>query len=79
MFQVQYELDVINHLGFEDYFLLVYDFMEAVKKKNIPIMPGRGSVCGSTVAYALGITNVDPLIMGTSFERFLRKLLQKLS
>ena len=68
----KFEINVINTLGFEDYFLLVYDFMKAMKKKKIPVMPGRGSVCGSVVAYALGITNVDPLIMGTSFDRFLR-------
>lgn len=77
--QIQHELDVINHLEFEDYFLLVYDFMKAMEKKKIPVMPGRGSVCGSTVAYALGITNVNPLIMGTSFERFLRKDKKKMA
>ena len=70
--QIKHELKVINTLGFEDYFLLVHDFIQEMKRKKIIVMPGRGSVCGSVVAYTLGITNVDPLFMGTNFDRFLR-------
>jgi len=48
-------------MGFAGYFLIVQDFINAAKEKNIPVGPGRGSVAGSLVAYALGITNINPL------------------
>lgn len=70
--KVKYELGIICDLGFEDYFLLCWDIISSAKKRGIGYGHGRGSVCGSTIAYALGITDVDPLIQGTTFERFLR-------
>lgn len=66
-----HELDVITKLHFEDYFLIVYDFVRYAKKNNILIGQGRGSAAGSLVAYLLGITNVDPLKYDLLFERFL--------
>ncbi len=66
------ELKVITGKGFEDYFLLCWDVVRYAKSRNIATSFGRGSVCGSLVAYSLGLTKVDPLILGTSFERFLR-------
>ena len=71
--QCKKELDVIFELGFEDYFLLCWDIIKFALDNNIGYGHGRGSVCGSTVAYALNITDVDPLELGTVFERFLRK------
>lgn len=68
-----YEFDVIFDLGFEDYFLLCWDIIKFALDNGIGYGRGRGSVCGSTVAYALNITDVDPLELGTIFERFLRK------
>ena len=66
-----YELEIIQKMGFEGYFLIVSDFIEFARSKQIPIGPGRGSVAGSLVAYALGITDVDPLKYNLLFERFL--------
>jgi DNA polymerase-3 subunit alpha len=66
-----YELDTIKKMGFAGYFLIVQDFINAAKAKNIPVGPGRGSVAGSLVAYALGITNINPLKYDLLFERFL--------
>ena len=66
-----YELEIIQKMGFEGYFLIVSDFIEFAHAKRIPVGPGRGSVAGSLVAYALGITNVDPLKYNLIFERFL--------
>ena len=68
-----YELDVINNLGFANYFLVVYDFICYAKKKGILVGPGRGSAAGSLVAYSLGITEIDPLKYNLLFERFLNK------
>jgi DNA polymerase-3 subunit alpha len=65
------ELDIIHSMGFAGYFLIVADFINYAKKKNIPVGPGRGSVAGSLVAYVLGITNIDPIRYGLFFERFL--------
>ena len=65
------ELDIIKSMGFPGYFLIVSDFVDHAKEKNIPVGPGRGSVAGSLVAYALGITSVDPIKYGLFFERFL--------
>lgn len=69
--QARYELDVIEKMGFIDYFLIVYDFISWAKKNNIPVGPGRGSAAGSIVSYALGITGIDPLKYNLFFERFL--------
>jgi len=69
--RVHMELEVINSMGFSTYFLIVWDFIRFAKKSGITVGPGRGSVAGSIVAYALGITDVDPLKYGLIFERFL--------
>lgn len=66
-----YELNVINTMGFDNYFLIVYDFVRFAKTNNIMVGPGRGSAAGSLVAYCLGITDVDPIEYGLLFERFL--------
>jgi DNA polymerase-3 subunit alpha len=66
-----YELKTITTMQFCGYFLIVQDFINFAKKKGIPVGPGRGSAAGSIVAYALGITNVDPIKYGLLFERFL--------
>ncbi|MCL5800970.1 MAG: DNA polymerase III subunit alpha [Gammaproteobacteria bacterium] len=65
------ELDVIVSMGFAGYFLIVADFVKWSQQQDIPVGPGRGSGAGSLVAYALGITGVDPLRYGLLFERFL--------
>ena len=65
------ELNVINNMGFVDYFLIVYDYVKFAKKNNILVGPGRGSAAGSLVSYCLGITNVDPIKYDLLFERFL--------
>lgn len=67
----KYELEVINKMGYAGYFLIVQDFINASKQRGIPVGPGRGSAAGSLVAYALGITNVNPLQYNLLFERFL--------
>ena len=66
-----YELGVISHTGYASYFLIVYDIVKAAKDRGIPVGPGRGSAAGSLVAYALGITDIDPLKFDLLFERFL--------
>ncbi len=66
-----YEIDVIKSMGYSGYFLIVQDFINAAKKKGIPVGPGRGSAAGSLVAFTLGITNVNPLEYDLLFERFL--------
>ncbi|NNG27043.1 MAG: DNA polymerase III subunit alpha, partial [Ignavibacteriaceae bacterium] len=66
-----FEIDTIKSMGFSGYLLIVQDFISAAKSKNIPVGPGRGSVAGSIVAYALGITNINPLKYNLLFERFL--------
>lgn len=72
------EFDVIKYHGFEDYFLIVSDYVNWAKEREIAVGPGRGSVCNSLVAYALGITEVDSLKFGLDFRRFLRKDKSKL-
>lgn len=67
------ELEVINKMGFDDYFLIVFDYVRYAKINKILVGPGRGSAAGSLVAYVLGITNVDPLKYGLLFERFLNE------
>lgn len=69
--RMNYELGVIEKLGFMEYFYIIKDIIDYCDKNKIPRGAGRGSVGGSLVAYLLGITNVDPLVYGTLFERFL--------
>lgn len=69
--RLQVELDVINNMGFPGYFLIVADFIQWSKNNGIPVGPGRGSGAGSLVAYALKITDLDPLEFDLLFERFL--------
>jgi len=69
--RAEYELGVIIAMGFPDYFLIVADFIGWAKRQGIAVGPGRGSGAGSIVAYALEITNIDPLAYGLLFERFL--------
>jgi DNA polymerase III subunit alpha len=69
--RLTYELDVIERAGYAGYFLIVQDFIAAARERGIPVGPGRGSVAGSLVAYALGITDVCPLKFDLLFERFL--------
>lgn len=66
------ELKVIKHHGFEDYFLIVADYVNWAKQQGITVGPGRGSVCNSEIAYLLGITEVDSLLFNLDFRRFLR-------
>ncbi|MCX5852039.1 MAG: DNA polymerase III subunit alpha, partial [Deltaproteobacteria bacterium] len=69
--RMQYELSVIKSMGFSSYFLIVADFIQHARDKKIPVGPGRGSAVGSLAAYAVGITNVDPIRYNLFFERFL--------
>jgi len=69
--RLDFELSVIRQMGFPGYFLIVWDFIRFAREQRIPVGPGRGSAAGSLVAYALGITDVDPLVYGLVFERFL--------
>ncbi|MDL2258217.1 DNA polymerase III subunit alpha [Eubacteriales bacterium OttesenSCG-928-K08] len=69
--RLEYELNVIETMGFVDYFLIVWDFIDFAKRSDIIVGPGRGSGAGSLVAYSLDITDVDPLKYGLLFERFL--------
>lgn len=69
--RLDYELKVIENMGFSGYFLIVADFIQWAKSQNIPVGPGRGSGAGSLVAYALTITDIDPLRFSLLFERFL--------
>jgi len=71
--RLNYELDVINRMGFSGYFLIVWDFIRYAKNNNIWVGPGRGSGAGSLVAYSLGITNIDPISYDLIFERFLNE------
>ncbi len=69
--RLDYELDVIRTMGYVDYFLIVWDFINYAKENGIPVGPGRGSAAGSIVAYCLKITNIDPIRYSLLFERFL--------
>ncbi len=69
--RLDYELDVIRNMGYVDYFLIVWDFINYAKENDIPVGPGRGSAAGSIVAYCLKITNIDPIRYNLLFERFL--------
>src|SRR6476660_8429214 len=69
--RADYELEVIERMGFSGYFLIVWDFVKYAKDSGIAVGPGRGSAAGSLVAYSLQVTDVDPLRYGLLFERFL--------
>ncbi|MDP7328107.1 MAG: DNA polymerase III subunit alpha, partial [Prochlorococcaceae cyanobacterium ETNP7_MAG_30] len=69
--RLTYELGVMEQMGFPTYFLVVWDYIRFAREQGIPVGPGRGSAAGSLVAYALGITNIDPVQNGLLFERFL--------
>ena len=69
--RLDYELSVIHQMGFDDYFLIVSDFISFAKNNGIPVGPGRGSAAGSLCAYSLGITGIDPIKNKLLFERFL--------
>lgn len=69
--RIEYEMNVINSMGYAAYFVVVWDFIDYAKKQGIPVGPGRGSAAGSMVAYLLGITELDPMKYNLIFERFL--------
>ncbi|MCF7794088.1 MAG: DNA polymerase III subunit alpha [Candidatus Cloacimonetes bacterium] len=69
--RIDYELSVIRKMGYEEYFLIVKDFIDAARKMDVPVGPGRGSAVGSVVSYLLGITTIEPIKYGLFFERFL--------
>lgn len=69
--RMEYEISVIQKMGYVDYFLIVWDFINWAKSQGIPVGPGRGSGAGSIVAYAIGITDIDPIKYNLLFERFL--------
>ena len=69
--RIDFELEVIKSMGFPDYFLIVWDFLEAARKMGVSVGPGRGSAAGSVVAYCLKITQIDPIEYKLLFERFL--------
>ena len=71
MSRLEYEISVIEKMGYVDYFLIVWDYINYAKSVGIPVGPGRGSGAGSIAAYAIGITDIDPLKYGLLFERFL--------
>ncbi|PTU01805.1 DNA polymerase III subunit alpha, partial [Pseudomonas sp. HMWF031] len=69
--RLSHELQIMEQMGFPTYFLVVWDYIRFAREQGIPVGPGRGSAAGSLVAYALGITNIDPVSNGLLFERFL--------
>ena len=69
--RLNYEINIIEQMGYVDYFLIVWDFIKYAKDNNIMVGPGRGSAAGSLVAYSMKITNIDPLKYNLIFERFL--------
>lgn len=69
--RADYELEVVSKMGFVEYYLIVWDFINYAHEHGIPVGPGRGSGAGSIIAYAIGITQVEPLRYGLIFERFL--------
>src|SRR5690606_36101701 len=69
--RLEYELGVIEEMGYVDYFLIVWDFIRHAREEGIIVGPGRGSAAGSIVAYVLDITQIDPLKYDLLFERFL--------
>lgn len=71
--RLKYELEVIHKMGFDDYFLIVYDYVNFARNNNILVGPGRGSAAGSLVSYLLGIIKIDPIKYDLIFERFLNE------
>ena len=69
--RAEYEIGIIKKMGYVDYYLIVWDFIHYAKSQGIPVGPGRGSGAGSILAYAIGITDIDPMKYGLLFERFL--------
>ena len=69
--RIDYELSVINKMGYNEYFLIVKDFCDTARKMDVPVGPGRGSAVGSVISYLLGITQIEPMRYGLFFERFL--------
>ena len=69
--RLEYEIDVIRRMGYTNYYLIVFDFINYAKQQGIPVGPGRGSGAGSLAAYCVGITNIDPIRYSLLFERFL--------
>ena len=69
--RLEYELSVIEKMGYVDYYLIVWDFIDYAKRNGIPVGPGRGSGAGSIAAYCIGITGIDPIKYNLLFERFL--------
>ncbi len=69
--RLEYELGILEKMGFVSYFLIVWDFINYARENGIPVGPGRGSAAGSMVAFVLGITDIDPIRFGLIFERFL--------
>ena len=69
--RLEYEIDVIRRMGYTNYYLIVFDFINYAKQQGIPVGPGRGSGAGSLAAYCVGITNIDPIRYNLLFERFL--------
>ncbi len=69
--RAEYELDIVNRMGFVEYYLIVWDFIHYAESQGIPVGPGRGSGAGSIIAYAIGITKIEPLRFNLFFERFL--------
>ena len=69
--RAEYEVSIIKKMGYVDYYLIVWDFIHYAKEHGIPVGPGRGSGAGSILAYAMGITDIDPIKYGLIFERFL--------
>ena len=69
--RAEYELNVVKNMGYVDYYLIVWDFIHYAKSNGIPVGPGRGSGAGSILAYAIGITDIDPMKYNLLFERFL--------
>ena len=69
--RAEYEMSIISKMGYVDYYLIVWDFIHYAKTHDIPVGPGRGSGAGSIIAYAIGITDIDPIKYGLLFERFL--------
>ncbi len=69
--RLQHEIDIIKRMKFPGYMIIVWDFVREAKKRGIPVGPGRGSAAGSLVAYAMGITDIDPMKYNLLFERFL--------
>ena len=69
--RLEYEIDVVKKMGYTNYYLIVYDFINYAKSRDIPVGPGRGSGAGSLAAYCVGITDIDPIRYNLIFERFL--------